>query len=568
MKKAAFVAALIAASPLASYAQSLPSPQVGVPTGPNAATPRSYVDNAISGIVSAAKYGIKCDKVTDDTAALNAAFTALGGKGGVVLIPASALPCKISTGITLPSNVTLQGVGFHYWSGLDFTDPADWARNGSSIYCADTVNPCVTMNGVGSRVKGIHFVYNQPAPPNSGTWTPTTFPYTIAVNGSANYTAIEDVSITGATHCIRWDGPSTGVSGIASYMRNIYFNGCFNIGTRMANIDNTMTFDNLRYVNWWYADKAPVVAYMETNKVDWDFYYVANLQATNIEFYQSRLGMRYTNATVNSGFGAVTFGAANLQLTNISFNEVCQGIAAPTSGDLGSGTMTNVLAYKDTAVGACPVGPNVFFDFSSANSDWSITNLSVGYVQTLMDVGATSRVRVSGVDVQRYSAFSTGAVAFGVATGGVLTLLNTPVASIRPGTSAGAAIGASPSAGTSAGIAPINSGILGRGYTQLTNGDATFSGITEFYSATGARNGYIGRSTSSAGIAVASDVGTTTVAAGTGGIVQLTTPGGGQLQVNTVSSKSAIVIPAMPINCTGQAAGTLINNGGVVNICP
>ena len=37
--------------------------------------------------------------------------------------------------------------------------------------------------------------------------------------------------------------------------------------------------------------------------------------------------MKFTDATVKSGFGTMIFAANELQLSNISFNEVCQAMA-------------------------------------------------------------------------------------------------------------------------------------------------------------------------------------------------------------------------------------------------
>ena len=381
-------------------------------------------------------WGAVGDGSTSDSAAFTSAATALSAHGGgTIRVHPTGHAYYLGSGITLPTLVSMEGDGMANWPGLDGS-VAQWTAAGSWIQCADTVNVCVTVNGVGSLIRGVNFINAQATPPTTGAWTPTIYPYVIAINGSANFSGVENVSITAATHCIDIEGPSSGVAGIWTHLEHVWFNGCFVRGTKFHLIDNTVSMHDLRYDNWWYSDHTPVVTYMEANKVDWDLQYLANAQASDIEFLQSYRAIQLTDATVNSGFGNVTFAANDLQLANVSFNEVCQAIVPTASTTHGSGALSNVIAYGDSTTN-CYGTPTYMFDFSSNSANWDISNLDAGYVQSLMNVGASSTIKLNNADVQAYSEVSAGAVAFNIQAGGELLLSGTPSNAIRPAAGAG-----------------------------------------------------------------------------------------------------------------------------------
>ena len=459
-------------------------------------------------------------------------------------MPATGNSCHLATGITLSRNVSLGGVGLHHWSGNAVTDPEQWASAGSWIKCEDLLPPCITINEVGSLVEDVHFVYNQPAP--QVNWKPMQYPYTIKITGSANYAGIRNVSITAATHCIDWDGASNGVSGIASFMENIYFNGCFNIGTRFSRIDNTMHVLNLRYVNWWNANQTGITDYLEDNKVDWLLLYVANMQADNVEFYQSRLAIQAENATVISGFGKVTFAANELQLTNISFNQVCQAVGLPNgNGTWFSGTMTNVLLYGDTSTHCYAARP--MFDLASDQADLTIYGLRAGHVDKIANVGygTSGSLKIIGSDVQRYAAVTAGTNAFGVSAGASLVLSSTPYRNIRPHTRAGRLIGPGPD-GTQGYEEPVQVGACGRsgtpgqGCVRLQGSrDTTNTGFLEFLNPDGKRQGYIGHNTS--GVSVTAESGSAAIIG----------PGSSSLSVSAAGGKTRVSVGlrGLPTSC-------------------
>jgi hypothetical protein len=484
-------------------------------------------------------WGAKCDGSTNDSAAFAAAVGAmLTLKGGIVFVPSTGATCLLNTGIQLQNNTTLAGIGQTSWPGPDGT-VAQYAASGSWIQCADTTNPCVSTS-TGDIIRDLNFIYNQPTPPSSGSWTPTTFPYTILITNFSNFVGVDNVGIVAATHCIDWEGPSSGVSGLYSYLRNIWFNGCFIRGTLFHNIDNTVHMENLRYTPWWYTDKPPVVTFEEANKIDWDIQYLANAQATGIEFYESLAAIKLTDSTVTGGFGPVTFAANELQLTNIQFNEVCQGMINASSTTHSSAVMTNVIAYGDTATN-CPSSHQYFFDMNSDNSDWQIVNLRAGDLQSVARVGAgaSGSLRMFMPRVAAYSFFTTGKEAFSVNTGATLSVPD-GFSYIKPAASAGALIAGANTVNFNIGA---TNGAGSFGTVALGAGSAGATGSIQFYSPTGTRQGFIGNSTT--------------------GNVNIATDGSTQIQLS-----GSVLAASLVTSCTSQPTGTLWKNGTAVNVCP
>jgi hypothetical protein len=378
--------------------------------------------------ISAAAFNVICDGVTDDSRNAQIALNAASARGGtVVVFAATGAACRLSAGLTIPSGVSIEGTAGLNWPGPFDNVESKWTNKGTWFRCEDKEKPCITIDGVGSHVSGLNFWYTQPTPRNdrfcgvpcayTHNWKPAVYPYTIRVGGRANFDYLSDIAIVNATHCIDWEGPPSGVGGIYSSMRNLSL-GCFNRGIKFAKIDTTMYASNIRHDIWWYRGSSDVLGYTEGEgeRVDWDIEYLANLQADGIEFVNSAIGIEFTDSTVNSGFGTMTFAASELQLSNVSFNQVCQAmtVASPTTHV--SGRLSNVIAYADTITSdarQCAGMRPALFDLSSDNVYLRMHNLSVGFAQNVATVGGgvSGYLGLSGTRVQRYSAFSPGAIA-------------------------------------------------------------------------------------------------------------------------------------------------------------
>lgn len=498
-----------------------------------------------------------CDGVTDDQVAFVAANAKLASTGGTILVPATGHGCA-SSAFTLSANVSLVGTGLSIYPGPGSTT-AQWAARGSWIIPLDTINPAVTMSGPGSTISSINFIYNQPQPPSSGSWTPTIFPYTILAT-PGNFDAINNVSIVAASHCIDVEGPSNGVAGIGLTLDHIRFIGCFNRGTRFHLVDNTVHMNDLRYDDYWNQGNVPVINYIETHKVDWDMQYVANPQATNIEFYQSWKSILVTNDTVVSGFGPVTLGMANLQGANISFNEVCQAIVPATPNAIFTGTISGVIVAGDTGT-LCYNAPKYMFDMSGNSGELTFNGMQVGFVQTLADVGI-STLRINGLDVQSYSSGgTTGAPLFAISSGSILCISGTSINTLRPASGAGAVFG--PGLDSTFGTpCPVQSGATGQGYTQLDNsGGTTYTGQVSFFDSSGNRQGYVGRGSATNPTVLSSDRSGITISAGGTGA-------NGNITLNPGASGGTIIAGASSgVACGGAPSASFATVLGIVTHC-
>jgi hypothetical protein len=410
--------------------------------------------------ISAPSYGVACDGITNDSNNAQNALNAASARGGaVVVFPATGAACRLPRGIRVPTGVSIEGTAELNWPGPFSNVESEWTNKGTWLKCEDKINPCITIDGAGSHITAINFWYDQPTPNANKfcgipckytySWTPVTYPYTIEVGEHANFNHLSDIAIINASHCIDWEGPNSGVAGIYSSMQNLKL-GCFDRGIRFSKIDATMYASNIRHDIWWYRGSSDVLGYTEgqRNRIDWDVQYLANLQADGLEFVNSAIAIKFTDATVNSGFGKMTFAASELQLSNISFNEVCQAIAVADTMTRVSARLANVIAYTDTITSSaeqCAGVTHSLFDLSSNNVYVRMHNLSVGFAQTVATVGggASGYLGFSGIRVQRYSAFAAGAPALAAAPGAQIAIADTDFGNIVGARGAGEVISGS-----------------------------------------------------------------------------------------------------------------------------
>lgn len=410
--------------------------------------------------LSAASYGVACDGVTNDSMSAQNALNAASVRGGtVVVFSATGAACRLQNGLRIPSGASIQGTAGLNWPGPFSNAEPEWTSKGTWFRCEDKTNPCITIEGVGSHVSGVNFWYTQPTPPAGAfcgnpcrytdDWAPVKYPYTILIGDHANFNHLSEITIVNASQCIDWEGPSSGVAGIYSWMRNLNL-GCFDRGIKFSKIDTTIYAANIRHDIWWYRGNSGVLGYTEGrgNRVDWDVEYLANLQADGIEFVNSATAIKFTDATVTSGFGKMTFAANELQLTNVSFNEVCQAMAVANRVTHVSARLTNVIAYADTITSSprqCAGVTHGLFDLSSDNIYVRMQNLSVGFAQNVATVGGgtSGYLGLSGIRVQRYSAFGSGAAALIAAAGAQIAIADTDFANIVGAHGAGEVISGS-----------------------------------------------------------------------------------------------------------------------------
>ena len=405
---------------------------------------------ASSPYFSVSTFGAKCDGTTQDSGSIqNALNTAGAAGGGVVWVAPTGHACVIQTGLTVPAGVHLMGAGGLYWtSPIDNTE-SDWTAKSSWFRCQDTVNPCVTITGNAASVEGMNFWYTQPTPSSSAcanpctfaTYAYTTYPYTITVANTAGVGVwIKNNNIANASHCLDWEGPSSGISGAYSGISRNSF-GCLKKGMLLHLVDDTLIIDGNRFETWWYQGTAQVWWAMESTAngyIAMDVQYLANAQIHNNEFAFIGTAMQFTDASVVSGFGPITFAAAGLQGTGNSFNEVCTAMAVASSTTHVGGEFDNTILFTDSTTspvsGQCARAQPYAINLASDNANFTFNGIQGGFVQSLAFIGGGGGGSVHGqlhlknAGVQQFSAYANGANALATdSTGGLIdTSASTP----------------------------------------------------------------------------------------------------------------------------------------------
>ncbi len=562
------------------------SPSTAVSVMGTGSTVARTLQQRATDIIQAADFGVRCDGITNDSPALQAALNYAATLGGrTVMLPANKAACRLQQGVKVSdaahSGVKLQGTGGMYWPGPYNNVEASWTAFGTWIHCEDTVNACVTVAGNGSAVDGISFWYTQPTPPagaDCGTpctmthnWTPTQYPYTISVDGAQNFYSLSNINIINASHCLNLEGTQTGVSNLYSHVNHMYL-GCFNVGTKFSRVDNALDFTDVNYTIWWYQFSSDLVGYTEGDvanpghKVDWDMYYLANIKAVNIEFVQSYIAIRANDLTVNSGLGAVNFGAQALQMANVSFNGVCRAVAMGSNTTHFSARMVNVIANADTQTSSptqCAGANPYFFDLRSDNVDVAISNLDGYLVQSLAGVGGgiSGTLHINGARLQNYSAYAPGAPGFEMFAGAALDMPSDLNAIRTSNAGAGPRI----RGGTNWPTVSTGNDIEGAVNTvrQLRFLHAPANTVSGGGLSIG-RWGLRVDSTPETGGNVGSGLGFDRYA-DSGAYID------SPFTINRATGVPYLVNGfqvALPTSCTGRPTGTVWNNVGVLNVCP
>jgi hypothetical protein len=528
---------------------------------------------------------------SDNASILNAAVTLLPN-GGDIVVP--SCPFTVSNTVTLTNNIHLHGTGAVYYPGMLDQSPTGppvaptWPPTTSSaaINCTSTVNVCIRIAGIGAEVDHINFGNPQPAPPTSGTYIPTLFPFIIATNGTTNTNGlyIHDLTFTAASQCIDIEGTpnylTVGIAGAQGTINNIWMNPCLNVGIRQHLVDNTWRITNVDMDFWWYRNNVPVGAYMENNSIGLDLQYAANTEFTNIEFLFNKIAVRCTNGSVigSGGPGTKTIGCVNIQFTNADFNEVCQAFSAP-AGTFATAVFTNTIAAEDnTDCGGTVPGtpPAAFFSMPSDLAFVTMMGVMSQGVQTFASIGAGTggNLSISGLNVQSYSTFAAGAPAFKIGAGAHFTLAATDYTAIVPSAGAGPLEGPG-EGGTQGYMQPIFVGsgsVCGEGGAALTPSGSSNSGYVAFYPCAGGappapaggspsgRNGYVGYS-NNLGVNLAADNGAVFLLPNTS---NASSP---KLSVGSTGTTLQINVNGLPTSCSGQPVGTLWTNAGVIQAC-
>jgi hypothetical protein len=379
-------------------------------------------------------WGARGNGAANDSTPIQAALATCSRQGGGdVILAATGHAYLLANGVGVPNGCRLIGNSGLYWPSPTDNVEAHWTAAGTWLHCIDMTNPCVTLQGRASDLKRINFWYTQPTPtttscaPGNGAhcaythnWAPVNYPFAILIAPQADFIDISGVAVANGTNCIDMEGPTNGVAGIWNRLHDLWLT-CFKNGLVTRRIDNTIYMSDIRFGSWWFNSSSDVLGYTQggRNRVDWTLQYVANPQVDGIEFWQSGIAMKFVDDSVTSGFGTLTMAAGSLQMTNVSFNEVCQAMTVEngTTHIEGPSHLTNVIAYADThtssstqCAGAATNG--ALFNLASDNVLMAFTNINGGPLQELLYAGngnGGSRIALTGdIAVYAYSAFHTG----------------------------------------------------------------------------------------------------------------------------------------------------------------
>ena len=251
--------------------------------------------------ISVMDYGAKGDGVTDDTAAFTAAMNAVAENGGTVDVPVGNY--MIKTHISVPSNVTLQGV----WS----IPTAFSEMKGSTLLAiegagSETGTPFITLN-LNSTIKGLTVYY-----PNQDPKKIIPYPWCVASGGGDNpsiidcllvnpYQGVDFGTHNSGRHYIR------GLYG-QPLRRGIFVDKCYDVG-RIENV-HFWTF-------WKWDEESGIREWMWKNseafifaRTDWEYVF-------NTFVFGYKVGYKFIagkDGPCNGNFVGIGADAANISI--------------------------------------------------------------------------------------------------------------------------------------------------------------------------------------------------------------------------------------------------------------
>lgn len=350
-----------------SWAASLNSPTftgtVTVPSGAILGTPASINITNATGYASFSQ----CINVTNPAygangtagdgvriqAALNAAQSA---SGHCVYFPSLGKPYIIDSGITIAYSVAAYGDGGMFFNGFN-TTVAQWTFASTWFECTDPVNPCVSIPNHGTTFDGINLIWNQAAPPGSGTYNPISFPDGIYVTGTLF--RIRHSLMVGGTRCINIDYNSTSGGGTYSELEDLKL-GCLVTGIREKNIDDNVYASDIDVHPIWYVTNANVVAYTEAHLNGLDINYWDNPVIKAYQCIYCRSAFLFTNSTALGNTHAMSHG----QMMGIQCNVVVICMDDSSGGSV-TFTVDSMLAQGDTNTSQSAI----LFQFPTDNID-------------------------------------------------------------------------------------------------------------------------------------------------------------------------------------------------------
>jgi len=368
----------------------------------------------INGEIDCRVFNAKGDNSTDDKAAIQRACDFMGFLGGGVakLVPTGAA-YRTTDSIVLGNGVELVGAGAGNFPGATAT-VAQWATDGSWLRCEHSSNPGVKLQGHGSGIRGINFIYDHPIP--SGSWTPTVYGYSISVINV--HSVVESICIVNGYNGIEFAYNSASGGGTHVKMRDVIVSA-FNIRLRTSNVNDTMYWSNIHCRNLWYSSDPLVVAHLRANTIGWYCGYTDNIIVDGLEFFEEAVSLKFIDETCLGN----THSLYNATLNNVQFNLPEQSMQVASTTTTVRGYFGIVVAQQGNAFGY--TWGDLMFDLASDNVDLTFAQLRIpdtgGQIMSLGN-GSGGKCRIESLQVENYSTVSAGQVGFSVASNAILSL--------------------------------------------------------------------------------------------------------------------------------------------------
>jgi hypothetical protein len=264
---------------------------VGDPSISTDAATKNYVDNNLALIkatyINVLNYNAVGDGVTDDTAAITAAITAVNN-GQILFFPSGTY--LVSSGFTIPKNVTLLGMNLNNKTSTSTTN-SHIASPGTTIVVATSFTGILFTLNQSSSVDSIEIFYNGLI---ASDVTPIGIDYTFHCIGKN--TSLSNIQIPYVNKCISIDNTSS------CYITNTNFfplrNGIVNNGVLFI---NTISFSKSSSIDLVGSN---ILTFANNNSIGISCISSTQISFKNIEIDNVYIGILVNDAS-NTTFGII-----------------------------------------------------------------------------------------------------------------------------------------------------------------------------------------------------------------------------------------------------------------------
>jgi hypothetical protein len=302
-------------------------------------------------VVNVKAYGAVGDDSVSDSAAIQAAIADAQGKSiSVVFVPDGIY--RLSTSITVPLGITIQGSGFSHNIGLP--TGGTWFHHPSAMNAAGSNAPAFIVPSLRVVLKDFGIYQDQPL--STPGWTPTVYPPAIKCVGSFDSLLVENLMLLNVYDGIVQDSLGLTVPVGQIDIRRL-FGQPLHRGISLEFVADVCRFDGIHFWRFWHYDD-PIRTYLRANAIGIDLQRTDNPLFSNIFCFGYNAMFRFGQ----NGWG----GTALFNGTNIMIDDSVH-VAIITQDSMVTSQWTNVDGFAD------PGG--AMFDVQGAHNSLSISNV-------------------------------------------------------------------------------------------------------------------------------------------------------------------------------------------------